>query len=258
MCHLCSAHRHLATSIGCGPQYRTWIGCSEAVNDDSWYSCHLSHGSVLRPTYVRCRTKHTNFMYREGCIWMKVCQRWCKLDRGPLHAHCAWKRPLASWNMQLPWLDSVPAGSQSLHKHSPTMFSWKLTTCGACPTVKLVEQVCLDWKDKACKELFLLWQSAWRESSSETIAMKNSQYNTAGACLKWFYAAHQVLKLTVCIKACFVTLQNYKFGLWQKTKQRMALDRPIDQTNKTVKKSQPLYFQSWLKNRCICNTYCTE
>ena len=84
-------------------------------------------------------------------------------------------------------------------------------------------------------------------SSSETIAMKNSQYNTAGACLKWFYAAHQVVKLTVCIKACFVTLQNYKFGLWQKTKQRMALDRPIDQTNKTVKKSQlpPLYFQSW-------------
>ena len=199
-----------------------------------------------------------NFMYRQGCIWMKVCQRWCKLDRGPLQAHCAWKCPLASWNMQLLWLDSVPAGSQSLHKHSPTMFSWKLTTCGACPTVKLVEQVCLDWKDKACKELFLLWQSAWRESSSETIAMKNSQYNTAGACLKWFYAAHQDLKLTVCIKACFVTLQNYKFGLWQKTKQRMALDRPIDQTNKTVKKSQPLYFQSWLKNRCICNTYCTE
>ena len=45
--------------------------------------------------------------------------------------------------------------------------------CRACPTVKLVEQVCLDWKDKACKELFLLWQSAWRESSSETIAMVN-------------------------------------------------------------------------------------
>ena len=201
-----------------------------------WFLIVLSsvQWPVLRPTYVRCRTKHANFMYREGCIWMKVCQRWCQLDRGPLQAHCAWKCPLASCNMQLLWLDSVPAGSQSLHKHSPTMFSWKLTTCGACPTVKLVEQVCLDWKDKACKELFLLWQSAWRESSSETIAMKNSQYNTAGACLKWFYAAHQVLKLTVCIKACFVTLQNYKFGLWQKTKQRMALDRPLDQTNKTV------------------------
>ena len=67
---------------------------------------------------------------------MKVCQRWCKLDRGPLQAHCAWKCPLASWNMQLLWLDSVPAGFQSLHKHSPTMFSWKLTICGACPTVR--------------------------------------------------------------------------------------------------------------------------
>ena len=36
---------------------------------------------------------------------------------------------------------------------------------------------------------------------------------------KWFYAAHQVLKLIVCIKACFLA-------------QRMALDRPIDQTIK--------------------------
>ena len=74
-------------------------------------------GSLLRPTYVRCPTKHTNFMYRQGCIWMKVCQHWCRLDRDPLQAHCAWKCPLASWNMQLPWLDSVPAGSQSLHKN---------------------------------------------------------------------------------------------------------------------------------------------
>ena len=135
-----------------------------------WFVIFLSsvQWSVLRPTYVRCPTKHTNFMYRQGCIWMKVCQRWCKLDRGPLQAHCAWKCPLASWNMQLPWLDSVPAGSQSLHKHSPTMFSWELTICGACPTVKLVEQVCLDWKDKACnfqryktKYNFFAFPAAW-------------------------------------------------------------------------------------------------
>ena len=107
-------------------------------NCQRWFVILLSsvQWSVLRPTYVRCPTKHTNFMYRQGCIWMKVCPRWCKLDRGPLQAHCAWKRPLASWNMQLPWLDSVPAGSQSLHKHSPTMFSWELTICGACPTEK--------------------------------------------------------------------------------------------------------------------------
>ena len=51
------------------------------------------------------------------------------------------KARLASWNMQLLWLDSVPAGSQSLHKNYPTMFTWERTTCGACPTVKLVEQV---------------------------------------------------------------------------------------------------------------------
>ena len=55
---------------------------------------------------------------------------------------------------------------------------------------------------------------------------KNCQYYTAGACLKGFYAAHQVLKLLVCIRACFLALWNYsKFGPWQKTKQRMALDR---------------------------------
>ena len=84
------------------------------------------------PMYVAPQST-PNFMYRQGCIWMKVCQRWCKLDRGPLQAHCAWKCPLASWNMQLPWLDSVPAGSQSLHKHSPTMFSWELTICGGLP-----------------------------------------------------------------------------------------------------------------------------
>ena len=53
------------------------------------------------------------------------------------------------------------------------------------------------------------WSNRW----------KKSQYYTAGACLKWFYAAHQVLKLIVCIKACFLA-------------QRMALDRPIDQTIK--------------------------
>ena len=54
-----------------------------------WFVIFLSsvQWSVLRPTYVRCSTKHTNFMYRQGCIWMKVCQRWCKLDRGPLQAH---------------------------------------------------------------------------------------------------------------------------------------------------------------------------
>ena len=144
MYRLYSPHRHLDAGIGCGLQYRTWIRRSEAVNDDSWSSCHLSNGSVLRPTYVRCPTKHANFIYKPGCIWMKVCQHWCKLDRGPLQAHCAWKCPLASWNMQLPWLDSVPAGSQSLHKNYPTMFAWERTTCGACPTVKLVEQVCLD------------------------------------------------------------------------------------------------------------------
>ena len=115
--------------------------------------------------------------------------------------------------MQLLWLDSVPAGSQSLHKNYPTMFTWERTTCGACPTVKLVEQVCLDWKDKACKELFLLWQSAWRESSSETIAMKNSKYNTAGACLKWFYAAHEVLKLILCIGASFQVLHHRRIAL---------------------------------------------
>ena len=88
-----------------------------------WFVIFLSsvQWSVLRPTYVRCPTKHTNFMYRQGCIWMKVCQRWCKLDRGPLQAYCAWKRPLASWNMQLPWLDSVSCwlseSAQTLSHH---------------------------------------------------------------------------------------------------------------------------------------------
>ena len=53
------------------------------------------------------------------------------------------------------------------------------------------------------------WSNRWNKS----------QYYTAGACLKWFYAAHQVLKLIVCIKACSLA-------------QRMALDRPIDQTIK--------------------------
>ena len=94
MYRLYSPHRHLDAGIGCGPQYRTWIRRSEAVNDDSWSSYHLSNGSVLRPTYVRCPTKHANLIYKPGCIWMKVCQHWCKLDRGPLQAHCAWKCPV--------------------------------------------------------------------------------------------------------------------------------------------------------------------
>ena len=130
-CTSTSRHEHWMRSA---VQSLNWVQWS----CQRWFVIFLSsvQWSVLRPTYVRCPTKHTNFMYRQGCIWMKVCQRWCKLDRGPLQAHCAWKRPLASWNMQLPWLDSVPAGSQSLHKHSPTMFSWKLTICGACPTVR--------------------------------------------------------------------------------------------------------------------------
>ena len=58
------------------------LGCQR------WFLIVLSsvQWPVLRPTYVRCRTKHANFMYREGCIWMKVCQRWCQLHRGPLQA----------------------------------------------------------------------------------------------------------------------------------------------------------------------------
>ena len=45
---------------------------------------------------------------------------------------------------------------------------------------------------------FLNWRSnGW----------KNSQYNTAGACLKWFYAAHEVLKLILCIGASFISFQ---------------------------------------------------
>ena len=102
--------------------------------------------------------------------------------------------------------------SESAQKIIPPCSHENEPTCGACPTVKLVEQVCLDWKDKACKELFLLWQSAWRESSSETIAMKNSQYNTAGACLKWFYAAHEVLKLILCIGASFQVLHHRRIA----------------------------------------------
>ena len=62
-------------------------------------------------------------------------------------------------------------------------------------------------------------------------------------------AIDQVLRLILCIKASFevvlgtLAIASYakvfrtKFGLWQKTKHRMALDRPIDQTIKSVIKS---------------------
>ena len=115
-CTSTSRHEHWMRSA---VQSLNWVQWS----CQRWFVIFLSsvQWSVLRPTYVRCPTKHTNFMYRQGCIWMKVCQRWCKLDRGPLQAHCAWKRPLASWNMQLPWLDSVSCwlseSAQTLSHH---------------------------------------------------------------------------------------------------------------------------------------------
>ena len=46
----------------------------------------------------------------------------------------------------------------------------------------------------------------WPWNSWIANGWKNSQYNTAGACLKWFYAAHEVLKLILCIGASFQVL----------------------------------------------------
>ena len=53
------------------------------------------------------------------------------------------------------------------------------------------------------QELLLLWQSAARESSSETIPTKNNQYKTAEAFLNRFYAAHHVLNVECMHQSLF-------------------------------------------------------
>jgi len=52
-------------------------------------------------------------------------------------------------------------------------------------------------------KLLLLWQSAARESSSQTIPTKNNQYKTAGAFLNRFYAAHHVLNVECMHQSLF-------------------------------------------------------
>ena len=114
------------------------------------------------PMYAAPQSTRISYINPDAFEW-KFASTDASLTEAPCRRIVLGSVRLASWNMQLPWLDSVPAGSQSLRKNYPTMFAWERTTCGACPTVKLVEQVCLDWKDKACNG-FEWVDSVWKDS----------------------------------------------------------------------------------------------